>query len=237
MVKLVSKLEDKEAIFARQIMSDAINHCSGLAKELHMHFPFGAFSHYVSNPEFEHFIKKITANNKLVMQTLKHEPIESFTIRGIKKPGVLKVIMLLPGVVKKFFLGDLYDQYYRNETRALKLLNGSCAPKLLASDCIDGVGVIVCERLSGTNLLDQRTTNNPWHILEEKLNQVFLTLHQHHLCHGDISCENMMQTDLGDFKLLDFEFSSCFDGHQCLDQKNITQLFEQLWRRYANCPL
>lgn len=236
-IKMVNKLENKEIEFAQHAVAEAINLCPEFINELHSWFPFGAFIPYSDSPKLEKLFSAITNENKLLRQTLQQEPVEVFTVRGIKKPGVLKVIMLFPGVVKKFFIGDIYKRHYRNEAHALTLLNGTCAPKLLMSDFTDGVGIIVCERLNATTLLDQGVTMTPWPVLQKKLDQIFFTLHQHQLCHGDISCENIMQTDTGDLKLIDFESATVFDGEKCLDQKNITQLFEQLWRRYANRPL
>lgn len=237
LIKLVNKIEGREADFAKQTVCAAINLYSGITQALHKWFPFGAFTEFEHNAECIEFLNKVTSQNKWIMQTLQHEPVERVTLRGIRKPGVLKVIMLFPGVVKKFFLGDVYMPHYRNEAHALKLLNGNYAPKLLDSYINDGVGVIVCEKIDGITLLDQKITATPWHILETQITKICLTLHQHNLCHGDLSCENILQTNTGEFKLIDFESASIFDGQTCLDEKNITQLFKQLGRRYANSAL
>lgn len=236
-IKMVNKLENLELEFAKHAVAEAIKLCSQYIKVLHTWFPFGAFIPYSDSVELESLLSEITQHNRLLRKTLTQEPVEAFTVRGLKKPGVLKVIMLFPDVVKKFFLGDIYKRHYRHEKQALSLLNGKHAPKLLMSDFTDGVGMIVCERIKGTTLLDHRITQTPWPELQTKLEHIFSILHDHQLCHGDISCENIMQTITGDLKLIDFESATVFDGQKCLDQKNITQLFEQLWRRYANRPL
>lgn len=231
MIKLIVKLEGKASVFAKQEFINAITGSLGICKKMHTWFPFNALVKKHDNPEFDDFIDRLTGHNKIVHQSFINEPVEKITVRGVKKPGVLKIVMLFPGVAKKFFLGKIYESHYRNEEQALRLLNGTCSPKLIASHFEDDVGVIVCEHIEGITLDQVKTI--PLSHLQENLERLFTLLHDYGICHGDISYENIIQTKNGDLKLIDFEASSIFSGQVCLDKKNIKQLFDQLGRQYA----
>lgn len=235
MIKLVVKLEGVHAFFCKETLEKIISHAHGIAQAIHTWVPFNSWVTKEKWPAFRPFLNTLTAENAVLDEILMTGPLEKITVRGVRKPGALKVLALFPGVMKKFFLGSVYENYYRNEERALRCLNGCDAPKLISSSFQNGMGMIECERIEGIALNQIKKENVKLTDLQNALQKLFANLHNQAICHGDISAENIIHTPSGDLKLIDFEASSMLLGDACIDTKNIKQLFDQLGRWYADC--
>ncbi len=235
MIKLVVKLEGTHASFAKDTLEKVIGRTNGIAQEIHAWIPFNSWVTKEKWPAFKPFFNTLTAENSVLEKILMTGSLEKITVRGVRKPGVLKVLAFFPGVMKKFFLGSVYENYYRNEERALRCLNGCFAPKLISSSFENGMGIIECERIEGKALNQIKKEDIKRAVLQDSLQKLFSNLHSQAICHGDISAENIICTPSGDLKLIDFEVSSMLRGDACIDTKNIRQLFDQLGRWYADC--
>lgn len=234
MNKLVIKLEGEQAAFARKKLEQIVQSTSGLCKEMHAWFPFNDFVSSEGGAPLIKFLSTLAAENPVINQLCTDKEIEKIGVRGLKKIGVLKVLLLANSVVKKLFIGKLYQAAYDNEVRALRQLNGCNAPVLISAHYADGVGVIECERIAGIalNKVDPAVSLP---VLIETLNTLFSELRNQSICHGDISAENIIRTHEGHLKLLDFEVASVLQDDTCADKHNIKQLFDQLRRLHAGC--
>lgn len=235
MIKLAVKLEGAHAFFAKDTLEKIISPTNGIAQEIHTWIPFNSWVTKEKWHAFRPFFNTLTAQNIVLEKILMNGSLEKITVRGVRKPGVLKVLAFFPGVIKKFFLGSVYENYYRNEERALRCLNGVYAPKLISSSIENGMGIIECERIEGQALNQIKKEDIKHTDLQESLQKLFANLRNQAICHGDISAENIIYTPSGDLKLIDFEEASMLRGDTCIDTKNIRQLFDQLGRWYADC--
>lgn len=111
----------------------------------------------------------------------------------------------------------LEPEQYEAEVQALKLLGGEEAPKLIsASD-----GTVVMEKVEGTLLSQLNIVSySDGEDLGAKVGQLLASVHNKGVVHNDMHWNNLILTDSGTLKLIDFNLAS-----------TKSQMSEDIWSR------